>query len=362
VSGDAVTLDDAAYVATFDTAGAGTMKVVTISGLALSGDDAQNYALTQPILQGDIVKAVATIAFASNRIATYDGTPRPLATATTPAALSVTPSYTGTGATSYGPSASAPTNAGAYSLIATINDVNYEGSNTSAWTINKQTVAVNATQSALTKIFNGSTHTVPVSTSPSGKNLSINYTGINGTVYNSSFAPTNAGTYRVTGTVVEANFDGVTVETLTVDQASQSTITFVSETAATFGTPHRLIAVGGSGSGTLTYVRDGGSCTVDATTGVVTPTAAGQCTFHAERATSSNYLAASSNNHTISVAKGTQTISFTSIVPSTTAKDSTYTPSAAATSGLTPAISIATGLGSVCKMNAGTDTFLASGV
>ncbi|CAB4604641.1 unannotated protein [freshwater metagenome] len=109
-------------------------------------------------------------------------------------------------------------------------------------------------------------------------------------------------------------------------------------------------------------MRDGGSCTVDATTGVVTPTAAGQCTFHAERATSSNYLAASSNNHTISVAKGTQTISFTSIVPSTTAKDSTYTPSAAATSGLTPVISIATGLGSVCNMNAGTVTFLASGV
>jgi outer membrane protein OmpA-like peptidoglycan-associated protein len=362
VTGDAVTLDDSAYVATFATAGAATMKVVTISGLALAGNDAQNYTLTQPLLQGDIVKAAATIAFASPLNATFNNTPRPLQTTTTPGALSVIPSYSGTGATTYGPSASAPTNAGAYSLVATINDVNYEGSNTSAWTINKQTVIVNATQSALTKVFNGTTHTVPVSTSPTGKNLAINYTGINGTVYNSSFAPTNAGTYRVTGTVVEANFDGVTIQTLTVDKAAQSAITFVSETGATFGTPHRLIAVGGSGSGTLTYERDGGSCTVDASTGVVTPTGTGQCTFHAERATSSNYLSASSSNHTISVAKGSQTISFTSIVPSTTAKDSTYAPSAAATSGLTPVISIATGLGSVCNFNNGVVTFLASGV
>ena len=362
VNGDAVTLDDSTYIATFATAGTGTMKVVTISGLALAGDDAQNYTLTQPILQGDIVKAAATIAFASPLNATFNNTPRALQTATTPGALSVIPSYSGTGSTTYGPSASAPTNAGAYSLVATINDVNYEGSNTSAWTINKQTVAVNATQSALTKVFNGTNHTVPVSTSPTGKNLSINYTGINGTVYNSSFAPTNAGTYRVTGTVVEANFDGVTVETLTVDKATQSAITFVSETGANYGTPHRLIAVGGSGSGTITYVRDGGSCTVDASTGVVTPTGTGQCTFHAERSSSSNYLASSSSNHTISVAKGTQTISFTSIVPSTTAKDSTYAPSASATSGLTPTISISTGLGSVCKLSSGVVTFLTSGV
>ena len=360
--GDTVTLDGSSYTATYATPGVGALKVVTISDLALAGVDAQNYALTQPTLQGDIVKAEATIAFASTRSATYDGTPRPLATSTTPAALSVIPSYTGTGSTSYGPSVSAPTNAGGYSLVATINDVNYFGSNTSTWTINKQTIDVIATQSALTKVFNGATHSVPVSTSPSGKNLSINYTGINGTVYSSSFAPTNAGTYRVTGTVVEANFDGVTVETLTVAKAPQSAITFVSETAATYGTPHRLIAVGGSGSGTLTYVRDGGPCTVDATTGVATPTGTGQCTFHAERATSSNYLAVSSNNHTISVAKGSQSISFTSIVPSTTAKDSTYAPSAVATSGLTPVISIALGAGSVCTLSNATVTFLGSGV
>jgi hypothetical protein len=358
---DTVTLDDSAYTATYATPGVGALKIVTISDLALAGVDAQNYALTQPTLQGDIVKAAATIAFASTPSATYDGTPRPLATSTTPAALSVIPSYTGTGSTSYGPSASAPTNAGGYSLVATINDVNYEGSNTSAWTINKFTATVTATQSSLMKTFNGTTHVVPVSTSPSGRNITINYTGVNGTVYNSSFAPTNAGTYRVTGTVVEANFDGFTEETLTVAKATQSAITFVSESAATYGTPHRLIAVGGAGSGTLTFVRDGGPCTVNASTGVVTPTGTGQCTFRAERASSSNYLAASSNSHTISVAKGSQSLSFTSIVPSTTAKDSTYVPTASATSGLTPVISIALGSGSVCTLNNTTVTFLGSG-
>ena len=362
VSGDAVTLDDSAYVATFATAGAATLKVVTISGLALAGDDAQNYTLTQPILQGDIVKAAAIITFAATRAATYNGTPRALATATTPSSLSVVPSYSGTGGTTYGPSASAPTNAGAYSLVATINDVNYEGSDTSAWTINKQTVTLIVSQSALTKTFNGSTHSVAMTTSPSGKNFTVNYTGISGTVYNSSFAPTNAGTYQVTGTVVESNFDGAISETLTVGAATQDSITFVSEATTTYGSTHRLIAVGGSGSGVLSYVRDGGPCTVDAVTGAITMSGTGQCAFHAERAESRNYLSAMSNNHVISIAKGAQSISFTSIVPSTTAKDSTYAPSAIATSGLLPIITVAAGLGSVCTFNGATVTFLASGV
>ncbi|MEY3657173.1 MAG: hypothetical protein RL114_1531, partial [Actinomycetota bacterium] len=355
-------LDDSAYVATFASAGAATLKVVTISGLALAGDDAQNYTLTQPILQGDIVKASAVITFAATRSATYNGTPRALATTTTPASLSVVPSYTGTGGTTYGPTAAAPTNAGAYSLLATINDVNYEGSDTSAWTINKQTVTLNVDQSALTKSFNGSTHSVAMTTSPSGKNLTVSYTGINGTVYSSSFAPTNAGTYRVTGTVVESNFDGTISETLAVGAATQNAITFVSEATTSYGATHRLIAVGGSGSGSLSYVRDGGPCSVDASTGAVTMTGTGQCAFHAERAASTNYLAKSSNSHTLTVTKGAQTISFTSIVPSTTAKDSTYLPSASATSGLQPAISITTGLGTVCRLSGGVVTFLASGV
>jgi outer membrane protein OmpA-like peptidoglycan-associated protein len=360
--GDTVTLDDSAYTATYATPGVGALKVVTISDLALAGVDAQNYALTQPTLQGDIVKAAATIAFASTRSATYDGTPRPLATSTTPAALSVIPSYTGTGTTTYGPTPSAPTNAGAYSLVATINDVNYSGSNTSSWTINKQTVVVNATQSALSPTFNGSSHPVPISTSPSGKNITINYTGINGTLYNSSFAPTNAGEYRMTATVVEANFDGVRTENLVIAKSGQSPLSFVSTTSATFGSPHRLIAIGGSGSGVLSYVRDGGPCTVDAASGVVTMSGAGQCAFHAERAESRNYLSTSSTNHAISVAKGAQTISFTSILPSTTAKDSTYSPSAIATSGLAATISVTAGLGSVCSFNGATVTFLAAGV
>ena len=361
VGSDTVTLDDSAYTATYATPGVGALKVVTISDLALAGVDAQNYSLTQPTLQGDIVKAAATIAFTLPLNATFSNTPRALETTTNPSGLSVIPSYTGTGSTSYGPSVSAPTNAGGYSLVATINDVNYQGSNTSAWTINKQTVTVSATQSSLTKTFNGTTHVVPVSTSPSGRNITINYIGVNGTVYNSSFAPTNAGTYRVTGTVVEANFDGFTEETLTVAKATQGAITFVSESAAAYGTPHRLIAVGGAGSGTLTYVRDGGPCTVDASTGVVTPTGTGQCAFRAERASSSNYLAASSNSHTISVARGSQSLSFTSIVPSTTTKDSTYVPTASATSGLTPVISITAGSGSVCTLSNATVTFLGSG-
>ena len=166
----------------------------------------------------------------------------------------------------------------------------------------------------------------------------------------------------MTATVVEANFDGSIQENLIVARSTQSPLTFVSATSATFGTSHRLIAVGGSGSGALSYVRDGGPCTVDAATGVVTATGTGQCALRAERAASPNYLSATSGNHTVSVAKGAQTISFTSIVPSTTAKDSTYAPSALATSGLASSISISAGLGAVCSFDGTTVTFLVAGV
>jgi outer membrane protein OmpA-like peptidoglycan-associated protein len=361
-SGDTVTLDISSYVADFATAVTGSGKVVTVSGLALSGADAVNYSLTQPILQGDIIKATALIEFAAVRSAVYNGTPRPLASGTTPNSLTLISSYSGSGTTTYGPLSAAPTNAGTYTVIAKVSDINYEGTATSPWRIDKQTITVIADQSALQKTFGGSTHTVPFSTSPSGKNVAVTYVGTNGTVYNSSYAPTNAGTYQVTASVVESNFDGIVAPVLTISPATQGSISFVSGASATFGTSHQLVAIGGSGSGALSYSRVSGPCSVNVNTGTLTATSIGTCVVRADRASSTNYQDASSANHSIQIAKGSQVLTFTSNIPSSSAVGSSYSPTATSSSGLTPTISLTSGANSVCSLALGIVTFISSGV
>lgn len=63
-------------------------------------------------------KATATVAL--NALSqTYDGNPKPAGATTTPAGLAVDLTYNG--------SATAPTNAGSYAVVATVNDPNYQG-------------------------------------------------------------------------------------------------------------------------------------------------------------------------------------------------------------------------------------------
>jgi len=78
VAGDTanVALSTNGYTAVFSTAGVGTGKVVTVSGLTLSGTAAGNYTLTQPTgLSANISSATVTVTSgltANNK--TYDGT------------------------------------------------------------------------------------------------------------------------------------------------------------------------------------------------------------------------------------------------------------------------------------------------
>src|SRR5206468_5686280 len=53
VSGDAVSLDTGSAAGTFSSKTVGTGKTVTVSGLTIGGDDAGNYALTQPTTTAD---------------------------------------------------------------------------------------------------------------------------------------------------------------------------------------------------------------------------------------------------------------------------------------------------------------------
>ncbi|MFZ5858219.1 MAG: MBG domain-containing protein [Chloroflexota bacterium] len=97
VPGDDVTLDTSGAVAEFDDANVGTGKTVTISGLALSGDDAGKYLLTQPpASSADITARDLTVtAVASDK--PYDGTTTATVTLSTDALAGdeVTTSFTG---------------------------------------------------------------------------------------------------------------------------------------------------------------------------------------------------------------------------------------------------------------------------
>ena len=97
---------------------------------------ASSSALYQLNVGGTVGKATLTPVFSGTTSPTYNGAPKPLSASTTPS-TTVTLSYTGTGATVYGPSSSAPSNAGSYDVSATISDSNYQGSANTTLTIGK---------------------------------------------------------------------------------------------------------------------------------------------------------------------------------------------------------------------------------
>ena len=360
-AGDDVSLDTGSYSATFSTPTVGTAKAVSVSGLALSGADAGNYNITQPALTGDIVKANATVNVTSSLSLVYNANSRPVSTNTTPGALNVTYSYAGSSGTTYGPTATAPTNAGTYSVIATINDQNYQGTTSATFVIAKRTVAVALDQTALAKTFTGVANSVAASTTPAGKNLVMTYSGQSGTTYNSQYAPTNAGTYAVTATVNEQNFDGTSSATLVVAKATQAPIVLVNALSTTFDAPVTLVAVGGSGTTPFQFNKVSGPCTLDSNTGTLTPSGVGSCVVNVSRGASENYLAGASANATITIAKASQTMTFASTVPPSPMPLDTYTPTATSTSGLSVSVVVSSGQGTVCSYVGGVVTFLSSG-
>ena len=75
LSGDVVTLVTASATGNFATKNVGTGKAVTASGYTISGTDAGNYALIQPVgLTGNIAKADLTVTDVTASSKTYDGT------------------------------------------------------------------------------------------------------------------------------------------------------------------------------------------------------------------------------------------------------------------------------------------------
>src|SRR4030095_8793240 len=170
--------------------------------------DTKNFQITQA--------TSTTTVTVSN--AAYDGSPHGGTAAVTGAGglnQSLTVTYTGVSGTAYGPSTTAPTNAGSYSASATFaGDTNHTGSiDTKNFQITQASSTTTVTVS--NAAYDGSPHGGTAAVTGAGglnQSLTVTYTGISGTSYGpSTTAPTNAGSYSASATFAgDANHTGST--------------------------------------------------------------------------------------------------------------------------------------------------------
>ena len=147
------------------------------------------------------VKSTATVTL-GGLAQTFTGTAKTATATTNPAGKSVTFTYNG--------SATAPVNAGSYTVVGTINDANYAGSATGTLVISK--AAATVTLGGLAQTFTGTAKTATATTNPAGKTVTFTYNG-------STTAPTNAGSYTVLGTIDDANYSGSATGTMVISAA-----------------------------------------------------------------------------------------------------------------------------------------------
>jgi hypothetical protein len=159
-------------------------------------------AYTAVVSPEDLPKTPATVTL-SSLLQTYDGTPRVVSFATTPAGLPVV--------VTYGGSPTPPTGAGTYDVVATIDSEDYEGSATGTLVVEKALATI--VLGSLSATYDGSPHGATALTSPPGLGVVFTYDG-------SPTAPTNAGSYEVVAVITDANYMGTAVGTLTIAKAT----------------------------------------------------------------------------------------------------------------------------------------------
>ena len=233
------TYDGTAHFATATTVPAGlTVDIAyqqdktAVASPTNAGDYDVTATIDDPNYQGTasdvlhIAKATATLSFDTSSLTqTYDGTAH-FATATTvPAGLTVDIAYQQDKT-----AVASPTNAGDYDVTATIDDPNYQGTASDVLHIAKATATLSFDTSSLTQTYDGTARVVTVTTDPAAlDSVSITYDG-------SATAPTDAGTYALSATLTNANYQAdLITDTLTVNKATP-VITWSDPADVTYGT------------------------------------------------------------------------------------------------------------------------------
>lgn len=261
IADNASATTDTLALANITTADAGDYDVVVINvaGSATSG------AATLTVN-----KAVASVTL-GNLTATYDGTPKPVTVGTTPGGLGFTVTYNN--------SATVPTNAGTYNVVATIVDANYVGGATATLTINRAPATV--TLGSLNQTYTGSPLSASATTVPASLAVGFSYN-------NSATVPTNAGTYAVVATIANPNYIGGASGTLVIAKAT-ATVALSNTTQTYDGTPKPV---------TITTTPAGLAASATYDTNATVPTNAGTYAV-AVSITDSNYSGSTTGSLTI---------------------------------------------------------------
>ena len=297
--------------------GAGTYTVTA----STVGDTNNNSGTSTPAALS-IGKSTSSIS-ATGGVFTYNGSPHGgtgSATGGVGESETVTFSYTGTGATTYGPTATAPTNAGTYQVVAhTDGDANSSAADSTpaAITINRATPTVTATGGSFS--FDGNPHGgsgTAVGGAGEALAATLSYSGTGSTTYGpTAAAPSAAGSYSVTASTVgdaNNNAGSSTPAALTIGKSTSS----ISATGGTFtydGSPHggSGTATGGSGeSETVTFTYTGTGATTYGPTATA-PTNAGAYQVVAHTAGDANSAAADSTPAAITIDKAAATVAVT---------------------------------------------------
>jgi hypothetical protein len=130
---------------------------------------------------------------------TYDGSPQPVTVTTNPPDLTTIITYDG--------SPSPPTNAGDYTVTASIVDPLHIGSSSDTLSIGKAPAGVSLT--GLSQPYDGFQKSVTVTTSPPGLDHALTYGA-------STTAPTDVGDYTVTATITDPNYSGTSTQTFSI--------------------------------------------------------------------------------------------------------------------------------------------------
>ena len=211
------TFDGTAKTATVITTPAGLAASITYNGSTTAPVAAGSYTVIGTIndanYQGSatntlvIGKGTATVTLAGLS-QTYDGTAKVATATTVPSGLTVNFAYNGL--------ATAPTNAGSYTVIGTISDANYQGSATNTLVVAQ--ISGSITLAGLSQTYDGTAKTVTVTTVPSGLAVNVTYNG-------TGTAPTNAGSYTVIATISDANSQPVSITNVLVINTQTLTVT-----------------------------------------------------------------------------------------------------------------------------------------
>ena len=195
-SGDTTTI----LSESFQSSSAGIGNRLIIPSITINdGTGGANYSVTLVNCNtGTILQATATVKL-SNLTQTYDGTAKSATVTPTPGNLAVN--------VTYGGSATAPTAAGNYVVVATVNDPNYTGTATDTLVIQKATATV--ALSNLTQTYDGTAKSATVTPTPGNLTVAVTYDG-------SATPPTLTASYSVVATVTDPNYAGTATGSLNI--------------------------------------------------------------------------------------------------------------------------------------------------